>query len=58
MVLNELGEEVDVYHKKFGKACCRFPEMLIGDVLFEGVGLGSRYEGCTGWEQEGAHLST
>lgn len=42
MVLNELGEEVDVYHKKFGKACCRFPEMVIGDVLFEGVGLGSR----------------
>lgn len=32
--------------------------MVVGDVLFEVLGLGSRNEGCTGWEQMGAHLST
>lgn len=33
-------------------------EMVVGDVLFEVLGLVSGNEGCTGWEQMGAHLST
>lgn len=32
--------------------------MVVGDVLFEVLGLGSRNEGCMGWEQMGVHLST
>lgn len=38
--------------------CCRFVDVVDEDVLFEVVGLSSKSEGYTGWEQVGAHLST